>query len=105
MSFSLYITAWAPPSNGLQGAPIRMRTGFPKSKCAHREEAERRACAVLNTKPDTIGLVPKPEPESDTEPDTVERQTTGTASSKTPGRCHSGPPGVWATPEELASVR
>ncbi|KAJ7041328.1 hypothetical protein C8F04DRAFT_1253026 [Mycena alexandri] len=118
----------SPPFNGPQGAPMRMRTSFPGSKCAHCKEVERRACAgakhearaaaapprhitsveiMCAPSPGvTIGLVSKPEPKSNTEPDTViERQTTGTASSKTPGRRHSGPLGVWATPEDLASVQ
>ncbi|KAJ7019608.1 hypothetical protein C8F04DRAFT_1197525 [Mycena alexandri] len=89
----------SPPFNGPQGAPMRMRTSFPGSKCAHCKEVERRACAgakhearaaaalprhitsveiMCAPSPGvTIGLVPKPEPESDTEPDTViERQVT-----------------------------
>ncbi|KAJ7017255.1 hypothetical protein C8F04DRAFT_1200785 [Mycena alexandri] len=117
----------SPPFNGPQGAPMWMRTSFPRSKRAHCKEVERRACASAKHEARasaapphhitsveimcapspgvTIGLVPKPEPESDTEPNTViERQAMGTASSKTPGRRHSGPPGVWAMPEELASV-
>ncbi|KAJ7029830.1 hypothetical protein C8F04DRAFT_1264555 [Mycena alexandri] len=75
----------SPPFNGPQGAPMRMRTSFPGSKCAHCKEVERRACAgakhearaaaalprhitsveiMCAPSPGvTIGLVPKPEPE------------------------------------------
>ncbi|KAJ7020559.1 hypothetical protein C8F04DRAFT_1196471, partial [Mycena alexandri] len=37
----------SPPFNSPQGAPMRMRTSFPGSKCAHCKEVEveRRACA------------------------------------------------------------
>ncbi|KAJ7028592.1 hypothetical protein C8F04DRAFT_1290550 [Mycena alexandri] len=91
-----------PASNGPQ--PMRMRTGIPESKRAHREEGEHRAHAgaehearaavqreaqaavpprriasvEITHAPSagvTISVVPKPEPESDAEPDAVvERQ-------------------------------
>ncbi|KAJ7028824.1 hypothetical protein C8F04DRAFT_1265577 [Mycena alexandri] len=87
----------SPPFNSPQGAPKQMRTSFPGSKRAHCKEVERRACASAKHEARaaaapphhitsveimcapspgvTIGLVPKPEPESDTEPNTViERQ-------------------------------
>ncbi|KAJ7027067.1 hypothetical protein C8F04DRAFT_1267358 [Mycena alexandri] len=97
-----------PASNGPQ--PMRMRTGIPESKRAHREEAERRAHAgaehearaaaqreaqaavpprriasvEITHAPSagvTIGVVPKPEPEPDA---VIERQVTNRERKSSP---------------------